>query len=214
MATDFSTLDNLPMQVGGDTVRLQVFRDFRTAIDGKLVLSCTSATRPTGTQRFTGRRIYETDTKMERIWDGTRWMWAGGAAEMLTLTLPTVAYSAGAYVTFPVTAGGAVAAQTNDPDSAFSIVTTAGAQGIQVRDPGIYVASADVAATISSPDAVLALFVGGVTRTVPFAKSGDALVGEIPFILAANDTVVPKVYTYTGAPSYSGRLTVRKVSGK
>lgn len=34
---------------------------------------CTSSTRPTGSDRFTGRQIFETDTKARYIWTGTEW---------------------------------------------------------------------------------------------------------------------------------------------
>lgn len=36
-------------------------------------LACTSATRPTGSDLFTGRTIFETDTKNRYIWDGAAW---------------------------------------------------------------------------------------------------------------------------------------------
>lgn len=41
---------------------------------------CTSTTRPTGTDRFPGVQIYETDTGCMRTWDGVRnrWVWSGG----------------------------------------------------------------------------------------------------------------------------------------
>lgn len=47
---------------------------------------CTSTTRPTGADRFTGMVIYETDTKYRRMWtnDTTMgaagWVWCGGKA--------------------------------------------------------------------------------------------------------------------------------------
>lgn len=34
---------------------------------------CTSGTRPTGVDRFTGRTIWETDTKNRYVWTGTEW---------------------------------------------------------------------------------------------------------------------------------------------
>lgn len=39
----------------------------------------TSTTRPTGTDRYAGKLIYETDTKTMYMWDGTDWMYIGAA---------------------------------------------------------------------------------------------------------------------------------------
>lgn len=41
------------------------------------VIVCTSSTRPTGTQRYTGRTIFETDTGKIRTWNGTNWVGPG-----------------------------------------------------------------------------------------------------------------------------------------
>ena len=75
---DYSTKDNLPMQQGGDTLDVSVFRSLRDALDGRLVYVCTSATRPTGSARFAGRVIIETDTKRLLVWDGSAWVWLAG----------------------------------------------------------------------------------------------------------------------------------------
>ena len=39
---------------------------------------CTSTTRPTGSNRYRGVRILETDTLREWMWDGARWSYRGG----------------------------------------------------------------------------------------------------------------------------------------
>ena len=90
MPTDYSALDALPAPQGGDIVRVSAFTDLRAAIDGKLVLTCTSATRPTGTARFTGRLIFETDTKAWGWWDGTRWVLWDSAWRPWTPAWPNV----------------------------------------------------------------------------------------------------------------------------
>lgn len=41
-------------------------------------LDCTSSTRPTGTNRFVGRTIQESDTKQILVWDGAAWQYIGG----------------------------------------------------------------------------------------------------------------------------------------
>jgi len=42
---------------------------------------CTSSTRPTGVNLFTGRTIFETDTKQWLMWDGSSWLYRGGALQ-------------------------------------------------------------------------------------------------------------------------------------
>lgn len=44
----------------------------------------TSVTRPTGTDRFTGQQIYETDTGLIRMYDGTNWLIVGPTLAPLT----------------------------------------------------------------------------------------------------------------------------------
>lgn len=45
-------------------------------LDGRLVTTCTSSTRPTGTALYAGAMIYETDTKAWGVYDGATWvMW-------------------------------------------------------------------------------------------------------------------------------------------
>lgn len=41
------------------------------------LLVCTSASRPTGSDRFIGRTIYETDTHSRLYWNGTAWILIG-----------------------------------------------------------------------------------------------------------------------------------------
>ena len=72
MPTDYSALDALPAPHGSDVARVTAFTGMLAAIDGKLILTCTSATRPTGTARFSGRLLFESDTKAFGWWDGTR----------------------------------------------------------------------------------------------------------------------------------------------
>lgn len=51
---------------------------------------CTSATRPTGTDRFTGRTCWESDTEQFIMWDGSAWKYTGGStmtAAGYTLTI-------------------------------------------------------------------------------------------------------------------------------
>lgn len=90
MPTDYSPLDALPAPQGSDVARVTAFTDMRAAIDGKLILTCTSATRPTGTARFAGRLIFETDTKAFGWWDGTRWVLWDSAWRPWTPAWPNV----------------------------------------------------------------------------------------------------------------------------
>ncbi len=43
------------------------------------VIICTSATRPSGGDLFTGAKIYETDTTKEYVYNGSQWVLTGGA---------------------------------------------------------------------------------------------------------------------------------------
>lgn len=69
-----TTKDALPYPTLTDT--RDVPRDIlalANALDGRGVYSCTSATRPTSGARFSGRVIWETDTKAYGWWDGSAW---------------------------------------------------------------------------------------------------------------------------------------------
>jgi hypothetical protein len=48
---------------------------YNTYIREQVIVTCTSATRPTGVE---GRRIYETDTDLEYVHNGTSWILVGG----------------------------------------------------------------------------------------------------------------------------------------
>jgi hypothetical protein len=50
---------------------------------------CTSTTRPTGINLFTGLGIWETDTKRFYIYDGTAWVYKGGTVICTSSTRPT-----------------------------------------------------------------------------------------------------------------------------
>src|SRR5688500_12720830 len=60
-----------------DADNVSALLDIRTNFDqidehlGYLV--CTSGTRPTCTDRFTGRTIFETDTNNRYVWTGSEW---------------------------------------------------------------------------------------------------------------------------------------------
>lgn len=216
MPTDYSPLDALPAPQGSDVASVTAFTALRDALDGKLTLTCTSATRPTGTARFAGRLIYETDTKMWRTWNGSRWAWGGGQTEIRTVTLPSVAAAAAAYVTFPILSTSTLASQTNDPDSTFSIVTTAGGQGIKCNVAGWYQASIISTSSANSANALLTIFTPGEVFYGPgiYGPSGATGATTQVFSAAANDVVVPKVYTYSGTQTYVGTLRVWKLSEK
>lgn len=99
MATDYSTKDSLPMQQGGDVVDIAVFRSLRDLLDGKLSYVCTSATRPTGGARYTGRVITETDTKRQYVWDGAAWVWLAGGVRQVRSSVYTGSLTNGGSVT-------------------------------------------------------------------------------------------------------------------
>lgn len=182
------------------------------------VFNCTSATRPTAGSYtlYDGLQIFETDTKILRIYSTilSRWQWIGGAKEVRQVTLPLKAGTIGGYATFPITAGGTIAAQTNDPDSCFIIDTSVGAEGIKVRDAGFYRASIYVASSANNADAIVAIFIGGSAPYISykFGPSGAIQGVSIPCKCAANDVFVPKVYTYSGAQNQNGWMTVEKMS--
>lgn len=58
-------------------------------------LECTSATRPTGTDRFTGRTIWETDTGLTYLWDGAAWQNIGGRYDANSWTLAITGSTSG-----------------------------------------------------------------------------------------------------------------------
>ena len=76
MATT-SPKSDLPAPALTDTT--DVPRDItalRDALDGRVMTVCTSTTRPTGTRRFTGAFIFESDTGAYGVYTGSKWvMW-------------------------------------------------------------------------------------------------------------------------------------------
>ncbi len=96
---DYSTKDNLPMQQGGDIVDVTVLRSLRDALDGRLFHVCTSATRPTGSARFAGRVIIETDTKRLLMWDGSAWVWLAGGVRQYRSSIAAVSKTTGQTIT-------------------------------------------------------------------------------------------------------------------
>ncbi len=179
---------------------------------------CTSGTRPSGASYtlYNGLKIFETDTKMERVYNSSlaRWQWVAGSKETRQVPLPSKTGTVGAYVSFPITAGGTVVSQTNDPDSAFIIDTTVGSEGIKVRDAGIYRASIYVTSSANAADALTTIFVNGSSVFVSyrFGPSGAIQGVSVPYKANANDVFIPKVYTYSGTQSQNGWMTLEKIS--
>lgn len=72
---------------------------YNTYIREQVIVTCTSATRPTG---VAGRRIYETDTLLEYCHDGTNWILTGGNAGWTSYT-PTISQGASVDIAKTVT---------------------------------------------------------------------------------------------------------------
>lgn len=180
--------------------------------------NCTRLTRPTAGSYtlYTGLQIYETDTKMKRIWNGTRWQWVGGVKQIRTVNLPVVTPPLTTNWTFPVVAGSGYAAQTNDPDSAMSISTTGGSQGIKCEVAGIYRATIVVTSSINAADAVMWIVSpGGDVTYGPgvFGKNGATTITTPALIAAAGDIFIPAIYVYSGSSvSFTGKLYVELIS--
>ena len=54
-------------------VLTQIYSNLHRIDDYISTFVCTSSTRPTGTNRFVGLKIFETDTEAYGIWDGAQW---------------------------------------------------------------------------------------------------------------------------------------------
>lgn len=177
-------------------------------------IRCLRINRPASP--LVGTSIYEMDTKMKRTWDGTRWRWSGGAMQIRAINLPLVNSAASAYVTFPVLAGSGIAAHTDDPDSAMSIVTTAGSQGIKCEVAGIYRATIVVTSSANSTNALATIFIGSEVAYGPgiFGPSGATMVVSQPIIANVGDLIIPKIYTYSGTQTYIGKMFVELLSEK
>lgn len=162
-----------------------------------------------------GTAILEMDTKMRRIWDGTSWEWVAGAKQTRAITLPVVSGVASQYVTFPVTAGSGIATQTNDPDSAMSIYTTAGSQGIKCMVSGIYRATIVLTSSVNNAQALAVMYLpGSMVCYGPgvFGPSGATAFTTQNFMASAGDVVYPSVYTYSGTQTYQGNMFVEMIS--
>lgn len=71
----FSSRLGLIKQAGGEDVDVDLLNANFDRLDSFAgVVICTSTTRPTGTDRFVGCKIFETDTNFELVWNGTRWV--------------------------------------------------------------------------------------------------------------------------------------------
>lgn len=83
----FTSRLGLIKQAGGEDVDVDLLNanfDRLDAFAGTVV--CTSTTRPTGTDRFVGVVIYETDTNVARRWTGTRWSIIQGSEKTVDIT--------------------------------------------------------------------------------------------------------------------------------
>lgn len=176
-------------------------------------INCLRVNRPVGTGRIS---VYEMDTKMERTWDGTRWQWVGGAKQIRAITLPSVTPPLTTNWTFPVVAGSGIAAQTNDPDSAMSINTVPGTQGIKCEVPGIYRATGVFISSVNSADAVVWITPTGGETTYgagTFGKNGATFITTQTVIANAGDVFIPTLYVYSGSSvSFNGKFYVELVS--
>ena len=201
MPTDYSPLDALPAPQGSDVARVTAFTDMRAAIDGKLILTCTSATRPTGTARFAGRLIFESDTKAFGWWDGTRWVLWDSAWRPWTPAWPNVTLGNGVstgawrYVGDQIefwaklvrgsTTSFAAASGMTLPAAAASTdaFTQLDAAGIQAGNNDVAICASPLllsltAVTFTAWNTAAAYLIGGgyISNTVPHAwAAGDAI---------------------------------------
>lgn len=65
-----------------ETATAKIYRDMYAPV------VVTSSTRPTGLDRITGMRIYETDTGREWMWNGTAWLFRGGKGPKAYVSRP------------------------------------------------------------------------------------------------------------------------------
>ena len=153
---------------------------------------------------------------MKRIWNGTRWQWVGGVKQIRTVNLPVVTPPLTTNWTFPVVAGSGYAAQTNDPDSAMSISTTGGSQGIKCEVAEIYRATIVLVSSINAADAVTWIIcTGGDITYGPgvFGKNGATTITTPALIAAAGEIFTPAIYVYSGSSvNFNGKLYVELIS--
>lgn len=81
---------------GGEFIDVEQINSNMDKIDAAVgVFFCTSGTRPTGSSRFVGQQIFETNTKRAYFWDGTAWVAMTRFALLETYTQPTFSSTSG-----------------------------------------------------------------------------------------------------------------------
>lgn len=73
--------------LGGEFVKISDFNTNFDRIDADAGITiCTSATRPSGSARYPGMQIYETNTSRAYFWDGSAWLLNPGFSDVESYT--------------------------------------------------------------------------------------------------------------------------------
>lgn len=80
---DYTSKVGLVKPAGGELISIDILNGNSDKIDKALgVFICTSTTRPSGSDRFPGQQIYETNTHKMYFWNGTAWLFMEKATEV------------------------------------------------------------------------------------------------------------------------------------
>lgn len=161
---------------------------------------CTSTTRPASPTL--GDTIYETNTGIQRIWNGTRWRWLAGSTIAGLFPIPTQSLTT-ATGTNLVLNGAVGGAGSNDPEGIFT--RHADTKGIVVSVGGWYIPTLEMSWAINSPNYTAwiayptALYVGQVP-----APGGSTSITTRPIQVLAGGVVRPFIYNYGATTNLSG----------
>lgn len=161
---------------------------------------CTSTTRPA--IPTLGDTIYETNTGIQRIWNGSRWRWLAGStiAGLFPIASQSVPTATGTNLVLNGAVGGA---GSNDPDGIFT--RHADTKGIVVSVGGWYIPTLEMSWAISGPN--YAAWIAYPTTLyfgqVP-APGGSTSITTRPIQVAAGGVVRPFIYNYGAATNITG----------
>lgn len=166
------------------------------------VIVCTSSTRPTGTQRYVGRFIYETDTGRMYVWKGSAWGFLSGSPPRWN-----VHPLAGQNVANSTNTGLVWGGENYDTDGFHSTALNTDRVTIPAGLGGVYMVGYTVGVNAASNVVAAWIDVNGVGAGIRYAFNqipnnssfGVLMQGAAPIVLNAGDYINVTVFQNSGS---------------